>query len=199
MKITQGTLAAAILLSLTAGVASAQGINVSVGLSDFTVFEFHGMGVGGAVNVPFGDGGWSFNVDGRYELGNFKIEDESVVPTETLEQKLSGFRFRGGVDHEVEVGPARMYMGTGLSYASHKVTTEETGFPEVETEPYNVFGINSRLGGSVPLGSGAPIELFGQYENTLGWGSVEDDNEKLTQTDVTNGFQLGLRYRVATR
>lgn len=195
-KIMQGTLAAALLLSLTAGYSNAAGTSVSVGLSDFTVIGYHGMGIGAAVNVPFGTSGWLFNVDGRYEFGNYKEEDSSIVPTETFEEKVSGFRVRGGVDHEAEVGPGNLYFGTGLSYASHKIKSELTGFPEVESEPYNVFGINSRLGASMPLGSGGGIALFGQVENTLGWGSFEDGDFKVTQTDVLNGYQFGLRYRI---
>lgn len=194
-KLTQG-LAATLLLSLSAGMANAASPSFSVGLSNFTVIGYHGMGFGAAANIPFGANGWAFNVDGRFEMGNYKEEDSSGPTTDTFEEKLSGFRVRGGVDHSVMVGPVTMFAGTGVSYASHKIKSESTGSPEVESEPYNVFGINSRIGGSIPLGAENALEMFVQLENTLGWGSYEEDDFKVNQTDSQNGAMIGLLYRL---
>lgn len=195
-RFVQGVLAAAFLLSLSAGPGHAAGTAIGVGLSNFTVIGYHGMGVGAFATVPFGANGWAFNVDGRFEMGNYKEEDSSGPTTDTFEERLSGFRVRGGVDHSVMVGPVTMYAGTGVSYASHKITTEFTGSPEDESEPYNVFGISSRIGGSLPFGEGNPLEMFVQLENTLGWGSFEDGDFKVNQTDSQNGAMIGLLYRM---
>jgi len=196
-KIMQGLLAATLLLSLAAFAAQADpttATSIGVGMSGRTVLDFHTMGFGANVNIPFREGRWAANADARYELSNYKEEDSSGPTTDTFEQKFTGYQIRAGIDRQVEVGPAVFYCGPGLSYSSHKIKTMQTGFGDVESEPYSVFGINSRLGSAVPLSSNDNLQLFGQFEHTLGWGSYEENNFKVTQTDVSVGYQMGLRY-----
>lgn len=182
-------LVALLLLSLSAGVSMAAG--VSIGVSNNSVFGDHVVGIGAGVNLPFNGGHQQFNVDGRYEFGNYKEEDDGPPPT-TYEEKVSGFRVRAGVDHVIMMGAAHVFLGSGFSFASHKFKFDFTGSPEVESDPYSVFGVNSRFGAAGPISEGSNVWWFGQFENTFGWGSVDDSGTKYTQNDNTNGFQGGI-------
>jgi hypothetical protein len=190
-KFVKGTLAALLLLSLTAGSALATGI--SIGVSNASVGfpgwgENHEIGLGAGLNLPFSGGSKQFNIDGRYELGSYKEEDAG----DEFKGTVTGFRVRAGVDHVVPVGGAQIYVGSGLSYATHKLEVTETGFPDFESESYSVFGVNSRVGVSGPFSPGGSLSWFGQVENTFGWGSLEEGDVKVTQNDNTNGFQAGI-------
>lgn len=190
-KFLKGTLAAALLLSLTAApsFASSVGIGVSNNSVGFPGWGgAHLVGIGASVNIPFSGGSKQFNADGRYEFGNYKEEE----PGDEFEGKVTGFRARIGVDHVVPVGGAQIYMGSGLSYSSHKLEVTQTGFGDFESESYSVIGVNSRLGVSGPFGEGSNLSWFGQVENTFGWGSYEEGDLKVTQNDNTNGFQGGI-------
>lgn len=192
-KFVKGMLAATLLLSLTAGTSMAS--SVSIGISNNTVWEgsssgSHVIGIGAGVNIPLNQTK-QINVDARYEFGTYK-EEEDGPPSYEYEEKVSGFRIRVGADHLVQTGMATIYMGSGLSYATHKWDITETGFGDFESESFSVFGVNSRIGVSGPFGEGSNISWFGQVENTFGWGSYEEDDGKITQNENTNGFQGGI-------
>jgi hypothetical protein len=198
----KGAMVAAVLVSLTTGSAQADqeaSTSIGVGLSNFTVLDFHAMGIGANVSIPFRENRWAFSAGMTWDFSNYKEEDSSGPTTAEFEQKLSGYRLRAGVDRQIPVGPALFYCGTGLHYSSHKYEQKVTGSPDFESEPYSVFGLSNRTGSSIPLSGNPNIALYGQINNTVGFGSYEEGDFKLTQTDVTMGGEMGVRWVFPTR
>jgi hypothetical protein len=160
------------------------------------------MGFGVDVSVPFRENRWAWTLGGAYNSGNYKQEDNTPGNTFEYKETLSGYNIRGGLDRQVNVGPALLYCGSGLFYSSHKFKVEDTGSPDFESEPYNVFGISSRMGSRVPISSNPNIELFGQINNTVGFGSIDEPNgpdTKISQTDVNTGGEMGLRVNFGAK
>jgi hypothetical protein len=188
-------LAAGLLLFSSAALVRAEGgsgPSLGFGASGNSVVGAHVIGLGGSLDLPIGEGETCFNVDARWEFSKYKHESTG---SSTIEQNLSGYRLRAGVDRRITVGESsHFYFGSGVSYASHKVTLKQTGSPDLDGEPYSVVGVNSRIGVATSVGSGN-MEAFGQVENTFGWGSIDQSGTKTTQTDVTTGYQGGIRWR----
>lgn len=199
-KALKGVLAAALLTLTYAAVARAdrtESTSFGIGVSSGTVQGEHLIGIGGRFDIPFAAGKRSVNVSGAYEFGNYKDEDSSPPPT-TYETNTSGYRIRVGVDHQMAIGDRGMvYLGPGVSYASHKYKQKITGAQDFTSEPYQVWGIPCRLG--VAIAATEAMEAFAQVEQTFGWGSFEQTTEKITQTDVMTGFTLGVRFVFATQ
>jgi hypothetical protein len=198
-RLLKGCMAAAVLLSLMAGSASAElGESPSVGfyLTNGSVIDFHYMGFGVDFSVPFRGNRWAWTGGFDYDFGNFKVEDTSTPSSGEFKQTLSGYNARLGIDRQVNVGPALFYCGSGLFYSSHKYKEEFTGAPDFTSDQYKVIGLSNRMGSRVPLSSNPNIELFGQFNNTVGFASADNiyaSDTKLTQTDVNNGAEMGLR------
>jgi len=187
--------AAALVLSVTADTAKAEGASLGLGVSHASAQGYGTVGFGGNVLIPIRDGSTALNLDGRYELSLNKLESGPS----TEETNVAGFRFRVGVDRRIPVGEtSTIYFGSGATYARHKVTLKETGQPDTESDPYTLWGVGSTLGASTPLGGSSRVEAFGQVEVTYGRGSLDSGSVKLTQTDVTTGFQSGIRFRLGS-
>lgn len=196
----KGLLAAAVLSILTVAAAQAdrtESTSFGIGVSSGTVFGEDLIGIGGTIDIPFAAGRRSFNVSGAYDAGHSKDVDSSPPPV-TREYDTSGYRLRVGVDHQMAIGDRGvLYVGPGISYASHTTTRKETGFADRELAPYKVWGIPCRIG--VSVAATEQVEAFAQVEQTFGWASYEQGTDKVTQTDVMTGFTFGIRFVVSNR
>jgi hypothetical protein len=139
--------------------------------------QFDETNVGAQYWYLFSDD-YAFTASGAIGFGNIKFED-TTPPADEEKYTLSGFRFRVGGDRIGQIGDRfTMYMGPGLEYQSAKVTFEETGFPDVESESATTFGINGRIGGVMMLSDA--IGIAGEISHSFGFASYEEGPDELT-------------------
>lgn len=171
-------------------------LSIGIGQAKANIFgpvalQFDETDVGAQYGYMFSDD-YAFVLSGAAGFGNIKVEDDGPPSFEST-YSLSGFRVRVGGDRVGQIGDRfTVYMGPGLEYSTAKVTLEQTGSPDDESESATTFGINGRIGGVMWLSES--VGISGEISNSFGFSSYEEGDQTITWMSNSVGAFWALMF-----
>jgi len=144
------------------------------------------IGLGYQLDMGMGPNShWAWSANFGYGIGDLKEKITGPVTSTTNELSMSSYEIRLGADWWNDCCDKLWYCGPGFVYQSTSVTAKSTGNPDFDYKPFYTYGLEARLGGTIPMGK--KWSLFGQTAESLTYGSYSQ-TESGTKEELTGWF-----------
>lgn len=155
------------------------------------------VGLGYEMNGRWGGSPhWGWNGSVGYGIGGFKEKQSDITGSNEDEITFTHWQVRLGMDYWSDCCDQDWYCGPGLVYWSTGGTIKSTGSPDFDLEATKVFGVDSRVGGQIKIGT--RTRLFGGMSMMFGRSSWEqtESGTKFEENDWVTSYSMrsGIRF-----